>query len=459
MSDNAGGDPLRRRAFLALCGTTALAGCAAPSGDGGTSVAETTDGVPTTTRTSTGTTAGTTDRGTTATTDSTETTQGTTETPDGPSLSIDPAVAWRMHGADAANTGVLDTAGPGDRPEKVWDVPVEGIYTLPGAVYDDGVGYVGSGKEFYAVDVAAGEERWTAPVDYLAHHFSPAVADGRVFVSVRSLDGVRSGGGEGVLYAFDAASGTVDWRVDMPVSSPPTVADGTVYVTRSEDVGVLHAFDAASGNEQWSFRFAPDGKRGSIYGAPAVVDGTIYATASAHGNDVQSYLYALEGGNVRWRYGIDAETRVPPVIRDDEAYVATASGELHAVGLGGDDRWSVDGPGAIFSTPAVDEERIYALAKGELVALSREDGSETWRTATGDQLINGLAVTGDGVYLGGSDVLALDRDDGSRRWRFPIPGDSGGYGAPVVLDGAVLVGACIKWEPRDPYDDHVFALA
>jgi hypothetical protein len=28
----------------------------------------------------------------------------------------------------------------------------------------------------------------------------------------------------------------------------------------------------------------------------------------------------------------------------------------------------------------------------------------------------------------------------------------------VVLDGAVFVGACIKWEPTDRYDDHMFAL-
>lgn len=465
MSEDDGGDPLRRRGFLALCGTVAVAGCAAPSGDadGSTSVRETTrtTTAQTTTRTTVGTTdattAGTTGDGAGETTEAETTDPGTTE--ESPGVSISPEVAWRMHGGDAANTGVVNTAGPGGRPARVWDVPVEGIYTLPGAAYGNGVGYVGSGKQVYAVDVEAGETRWSRSVDYLAHHYSPAVAGGRVYVAVRSLAGVRSGGGEGTLYAFDAASGDVDWRIDLPVSSPPTVADGTVYVTSSDDAGVVHALDGASGNEQWSFRFAPDGRRGSAYGAPAVVDGTVYATTSAHGSAANGYLYALEDGNVRWRYGADAECRVAPVVRDDRAYVATVGGNVHAVGLDGEGRWSTEAPGAIYSTPAVDDERVYALAKGELVTFSRDGGTEQWRTTTGDQLINGLAVSEDGVYLGGSNVLALNGADGDVRWRYPIPGQGGGYGAPVVLDGTVLVGACIKWEPRDPYDDHVFALA
>lgn len=463
MTEDDGAGLFRRRRVLALCAATGLAGCTAPSDDSGGSPATAATDDP---ETSAGgsddpTTAGTT---ATETTDPGETTEtGTTDpgttTGEDPSVSVPPDLSWSMHAGDATNTGVLDTTGPSDRPGRVWDVPVEGIYTLPGPAYADGVSYVGSGRKVYAVDVEEGRQPWTAEVDYLTHHYSPAVADGRVFVAARTLAGIQSGGGDGALYALDAASGTVDWRVDVPVSSPPTVADGTVYVTSSTDVGTVHAFDTAGG-ERWSFEFAPDDARGSAFGAPAVLDGTVYATVSGHAgdDDVRGYLYALEEGNVRWRYGVEAECRVDPVVGDGTAYVATGDGTVHAVTLDGDQRWSTGRPGTVYTTPAVGGDHVYVLAKGTVVALSRSDGEAAWESATGDQLFNGLAVTDRHVYLGGGNVIALDRADGSTAWTYPIPGFSGGYGAPIAVGGAVVVGACIKWDQGDPYDDHLFAL-
>lgn len=428
---------LDRRSFLAVCGAAALSGCgAAPRA--GDDPGETETATPT------------------GSTDTATTTSTPTETTTAPDVGLDD-LSWRMHGRDTHNTGVLETTGPDAAPQRVWDVTVAGIYTLPQPSLVDGVCYVGTGNTLYSMGVADGAGRWRKSVEYLAHHYSPAVVDGTVYAPTRTMNGVRAGGGEGRLYAFDAASGAQRWTLDGALSSAPTVVDDTVYLTTSDAVGRLHAI-GTDGTERWTYSFAPGGKRTSAYGAPVVDGDRLYVTASVHRETgATGYLVAVEGGEEVWRVELGGEARGAPALRDGTLYAATVDGGLAAVSTAGEVLWSTPTADAVFSTPAVDEDQVYALVKGSVAGFDRATGERNWRTEVGAAQINGLSVAEDGVYLGGNSVTALGLD-GSERWVYPIPGSGGGYGAPVAIDGTVFVGACIKWEPTDPYDDHMFAL-
>jgi hypothetical protein len=107
---------------------------------------------------------------------------------------------------------------------------------------------------------------------------SPGIgADGTVYV----------GGGDGSVYALNAANGSVKWERPTGAavySSPAIGADGTVYIG-SEDYKV-YALDGATGAVKWSYTTA-----GPVAASPAIgADGTVFVGG-------WNVLYAFGGGS------------------------------------------------------------------------------------------------------------------------------------------------------------------
>src|SRR5688500_6223067 len=164
-----------------------------------------------------------------------------------------------MYRGNPARTGQMPGPGPEGTPVERWRYQVEGeIHSAPAVV--GGVLYVGGGDGgVYALDAATGAERWRFDADNPVSS-SPAVAAGLVYV----------GSDDGTLYALDAASGAERWR--FPGTRPDAsaaVADGIVYVG-SED-GFLYALDAATGEEAWRAALGDAASRSA-----AVADGIAY---------------------------------------------------------------------------------------------------------------------------------------------------------------------------------------
>jgi len=441
--DRAGSSGPNRRRFLRACGvlgTVAAAGCLAPESEP--------ESTPTTEST------------TEATTRETTTDDGSDSTPDRIDVAAD--LEWTMAGNGPANAGFVDTTGPARKPGRVWDLPIEGVYTVPSPAYREGVLYFGSDVVTYAIDVTEGTVAWQTDLEYLAHHYPVALDGDRLLVSTRTMQGARAGGGEGALYALDRSGGSVEWRLDAPLSSGPTVVDDEVYVTSSDGTGVLHALDR-DGESRWTVEFDHDGARTtSAFREPAVRGDALFVTTTSHLEDgtADGYCYALDraDGSVLWRRDVDAELRAGPVVGGDHVYAAAADGTLHAFAAeSGDPVWRHDLGVEVLTTPVIDDQSAYVLAAGEVFAVDRSSGDCAWRTDIGATRMNGMAVATDGVYVGGSDVTALDAD-GTVRWKYPIPGAGGGYGAPIVIDEVVFVGACIKETSSSLYDDHMYAL-
>jgi outer membrane protein assembly factor BamB/predicted Ser/Thr protein kinase len=180
--------------------------------------------------------------------------------------------------------------------------------------------FAGRDGGVHAVDAASGRRHWTTRIN--GQPAAAPVVAGRLVLVMTSTHG---------LYALDAGTGETRWearpggtkRIGTPV---PVVADGTVYFGGND--GLIHAFDLASGTGRWTFKVGGDGNH---YLPPLPSGRTVYVY-----NRVGA-IYALDAatGRGRWRQPVTAAlVERPPVERP-----VLAGGLVH---IGGDAVYSFD---------------------------------------------------------------------------------------------------------------------
>jgi outer membrane protein assembly factor BamB/serine/threonine protein kinase len=274
---------------------------------------------------------------------------------------------------------------------------------------------------------------------------SPTVVDGTVY----------AGGDNGDVYAFNAASGHLDWHVvTASAESGPTVVDGTVYVGSA---GGMYALNAANGQSRWT------SGNGSAESSPVVVDGTVYVV-DGNGN-VQALNAA--NGHVRWSHSIGyAGTGL--AVADGLVYVSSIGdiGYVYALDSAtGHLSWSFKTGDARESTPAVAAGTVYVGcgngpgSNGTVYAINAATGQSRWSYPTGNGTPFGAgggvesspAVDGGAVYVGSDNgtVYALNTATGHLDWSYTTPTGSSVVSSPAVDGGAVYVGS---------EDDRVYAL-
>ncbi len=142
--------------------------------------------------------------------------------------------------------------------------------------------------------------KWKPPAE--AEATAPVAAGGLAFTS----------GLDGVVRAFDAATGTLRWSAPVggAVRYPPVIAGGRALVGSGD--GRVYAFEASSGKLLWRFRAAPAERRISVLGSlistwpvasgVLVEDGTAYFAAGMNCMD-GTYVFALDAasGKIRWQ--------------------------------------------------------------------------------------------------------------------------------------------------------------
>jgi outer membrane protein assembly factor BamB len=184
---------------------------------------------------------------------------------------------WAAPNADLANTrsvgGPIERASV-DRLGVAWTMPIGAYATTPVVV--DGVVYTQDLQgDVYAIELATGRLRWRHSYGLLTYGPNGVtVGDGRVY-------------GATTLFAFalDQDSGRELWQAPLPrngyegIDMAPGFHDGTVFVstvpTRPEiqygpgGQGVLWALDAATGRPRWQWDTVPAG----LWGDPSVNSG------------------------------------------------------------------------------------------------------------------------------------------------------------------------------------------
>lgn len=228
--------------------------------------------------------------------------------------------------------------------------------------------------------------RWAFAVpNALDMRSQPALAGGSLFV----------GGGNGVLYALDFASGCVRWTFQAAagvrtgvVISPWTAGDTSARPLAyfGDSLGNAYAVDAATGEQVWTVR-AGDHGAALLTGTPALYGDTLYVPVSS-GEEGSAALPTYECCTFRGSLlALDARTGIERwrtyMVDPPQAQGSSSNGTVQ------------HGPSgvAIWSTPLVDPARalVYVLTgdnysqpatelSDALVAMRIDTGAIAWAT-------------------------------------------------------------------------------
>lgn len=202
-----------------------------------------------------------------------------------------------------------------------------------------------------------------------------AFGDGRLFVTTA----LRT------LSALDPATGTVIWtqEFDAPVTAPPTVLDGSVYVVASD--ASAWAIDTQNGRVRWQLPGTPTDS--SLVGgaSPAVTDRlAIFPFASGE------VAAALRRAGVRiWGTSVAGKRRGrawsnvsgitgDPVIAGDTVFVGSQSGRVVALRLADGERIWTATEAAYNPVWPVDTAVFLISDEGRLVRLDARTGAVVW---------------------------------------------------------------------------------
>lgn len=311
-------------------------------------------------------------------------------------------------------------------------------------------------------DPSEGKQVWQFSTGTMAGGTTPAVADGRVFVTT-GLSGNR-------VFALNAANGKKIWERKTNDNGPwsPIAAGGRVYVT-TESCSI-YSYDARNGGLLWSKVIS-----GSVWSFVAADETNVLAVAEQGGWSL--VCWSGRTGTARWRAHVGAEAIGAPVLADDVVYVATRDGVVHAIDAAtGKERWAQD-RGATSPPVVADGRLLLASEEGgfHVMAVSASDGTGDWQfTASRAERVvtagetraerprqeeveeamtvnraDGTSrpcVVGGAAFVGTSDgrLVCLDTSTGAPKWEAnlatgpttaPPP-----VASPVVAGGRVYVG-------------------
>jgi outer membrane protein assembly factor BamB len=283
---------------------------------------------------------------------------------------------------------------------------------------------------------------------------------------------VYVGATDGVMYAVNAATGTLEWKFESGgrIPSSAAAADGSVYFTSYD--GNLYALDAATGKERWHFgtagerRFAAPHLNGwqpagevmpdpfDVYlSSPAVAAGTVYFGSGDH------KVYAVDAatGALKWKFETGDVVHSSPAIVGDTLYIGSWDRYLYALDTQtGAVRWKFETPDdtaisnqkGIQSSPAVADGTVYFGCRcGAVFAVDAHTGKQKWRFDTGGAWANASpAVRGDRVWVATADgrsFIELDARTGKQvfawqtSWYF--------FASPAIAGDMAYIG---NWDGR-----------
>ncbi|HEX5071422.1 MAG TPA: PQQ-binding-like beta-propeller repeat protein, partial [Vicinamibacterales bacterium] len=246
------------------------------------------------------------------------------------------------------------------------------------------------------------------------------------------------------LIAVDKDSGDVIWRAVGPGAqvlhgqwSSPVAIDvgGRTQVLSGGGDGVLRAYDAASGREIWWFDGNPPDavfrprprvfSRGSIIADPVVAEGRVFIALGqdpTHGNG-PSLIHAISpngqgdvtGSRLLWTNRDVGRVVATPVARDGLLYVADLGGTVHCLDAAtGAQIWTHETHEPIWGSLHLAGDRIYVgNLEGRMTVLRAGRHKELLAEIDMDApLYSRPTVAGDAMYLATKNRLYLLKAEG-----------------------------------------------
>jgi outer membrane protein assembly factor BamB len=282
----------------------------------------------------------------------------------------------------------------------IWSADLSGYCCFANAAYDSGKVFVVKDNGLMtAFDAASGTLLWSISLPNQSHFTSPPTA----------VNGVVFTGGAGVggtVYAVNETNGEVLWT--MPVmngdSSSPAVIGGNVFV--SYVCPQSYAFNAANGQQLWHYA-CPNGCEGGGGTTPSYHAGQVFVRLAWFCNQTNGIV--LDANTGAMIGGFNSGT--PPAFIGNLALYTVLYQSPNLVGVdlpSGQVLWSFTGDGGLTSAPLIVNQTIYiGSSSGTLFGLNT-NGQQIWSTQVGApipdsnegsyEMITGLGA-GDGLLI------------------------------------------------------------
>jgi outer membrane protein assembly factor BamB len=282
--------------------------------------------------------------------------------------------------------------------------------------------------------------RWTVTLGPGVSY--PLVAKGLAYVtttgvhtSTRSVDAS--------LFALDVITGKTVWSVDLggPTAASIAYDQGCIFELDESNTatqGLLRAFDAASGTLAWQTVLDPN--QGFYDAPPVAYGGGVYVTGAGTGGDL--YAYDEATGALTWRTALPNATEGSPAVSDGSVFIFTSCAETVAYGRSnGSPVWE-DRPNECTSgvgTPVLSGGSLYTL--GSQASGQRRDESSGAPLGTFDADLPPAFGAGAGFYVKGGVLYASSPTLATTSWTFAP--DSGVALVPLVVGPYVYVVSAI----------------
>jgi serine/threonine-protein kinase len=228
---------------------------------------------------------------------------------------------WSGYRHDAGHTAATDDPGPTDEPATVWQ-------------HATATGFPATG---------------------------PAVGDGAFFVATDA----------NVLYAREAADGSIRWREPLATTVQPVTSGRTVAASGGRSLVGLRT---DNGEARWEVTLGDP-----VTGLAATGERIVAATGTA------VVAVAREDGTELWRRPVEGSVATPPGAGDGVVAVGLTAGETVAVDAETGERRFRESVGAEPAfAPAPGDGAVYVGAGSRLVALEAGTGDRRWAYPTGD---------------------------------------------------------------------------
>jgi serine/threonine protein kinase len=348
----------------------------------------------------------------------------------GESADIDGRIKWTFETGDpiVSNPAIKDNrvylstqdnrvlaldASTGDL---IWEhKTVTAVQSSP-AVAGDMVFFGARNRKVIALDAFTGNTLWEFATENNPTTGSPIVKDGVVYI----------GSGDGRIYALDALTGTERWsQLDALdwITNTPALSDNILVVSSLD--GWVRTYDTNTGKKRFSF----SGFNRLIIGSPIIMGETIYvpyqngllASMKLKETEVLFQSRWYRGALQLWFWGMIDHPGLPkgvnwvkriggtinstPAVDENNVYVPTEGGRLHAIDrFTGKRLWIFDSETDNVSMPTlVEDVLLLSDSNGALRALDRDSGKEQWSLQIAEGITSTPVLAGGTLYLASED--------------------------------------------------------
>ncbi len=199
---------------------------------------------------------------------------------------------------------------------------ISGVTSAPtvvnGKVFVGSFNFSGGPGSFYCLDEDSGNVLWKSPTSSSVYFSSPCVSEEKVYIGTMGLydSSTFKWAPPYELYCFDTKNGEVLWNFSVNGSigsSPTTVGDRVIFTSKD---GYLYCLNATNGNLTWRKEI------GSSVSSPAVLNGAIFVGAGEMNMDGKFYRFDMNG-NKLWEFEPNGAVQSSPAIAEGKVYFAT----------------------------------------------------------------------------------------------------------------------------------------